>query len=40
MNALSSLLNAIPGLGLGDLITPPDKALPVGSLILTGYKKM
>ena len=32
VNALSSLLNAIPGLGLGDLITILlDNALPVGS---------
>lgn len=36
VNALSSLLNAIPGLGLGDLITILlDNALPVGSLIPT-----
>ena len=41
VNALSSLLNAIPGLGLGDLITILlDKALPVGSLIPTGYKNV
>ena len=40
-NALSSLLNAIPGLGLGDLITILlDNALPVGSLIPTGYKNV
>ena len=40
-NALSSLLNAIPGLGLGDLITILlDKALPVDSLIPTGYKNV
>lgn len=39
VNALSSLLNAIPGLGLGDLITILlDNALPVDSLIPTGYK--
>lgn len=38
VKALASLLNAIPGLGLGDLITILlDKALPVGSLIPTGY---
>lgn len=37
-NVLSSLLNAIPGLGLGDVITVLlDNALPVGSLIPTGY---
>ena len=36
--ALASLLNAIPGLGLGDLITILlDNALPIGSLIPTGY---
>lgn len=36
---LSSLLNVIPGLGLGDLITILlDNALPVGDLIPTGYK--
>ena len=41
VNALSSLLNAIPGLGLGDLITILlDNALPVGSLIPTGYKNV
>ena len=41
VNALSSLLNAIPGLGLGDLITILlDKALPVDSLIPTGYKNV
>ena len=41
MNALSSLLNAIPGLGLGDLITILlDNALSVGSLIPTGYKNV
>ena len=39
VNALSSLLNAIPG--LGDLITILlDNALPVGSLIPTGYKNV
>ena len=38
VDALSSLLNAIPGLGLGDLITILlDNALPVGNLIPTGY---
>ena len=38
---LSSLLNAIPGLGLGDLITILLKnALPVGNLIPTGYKNV
>ncbi len=38
VNALASLLNAIPGLGLGDLITILlDNGLPVGSLIPTGY---
>ena len=38
VDALASLLNAIPGLGLGDLITILlNKALPVGSLIPTGY---
>lgn len=38
-SALSSLLNIIPGLGLGDLITVLlDNALPVGQLIPTGYK--
>lgn len=36
--ALSSLLNIIPGLGLGDLVTVLlDNALPVGDLIPTGY---
>lgn len=41
VNALSSLLNAIPGLGLGDLITILlNNALPVGSLIPTGYKNV
>lgn len=41
MDALSSLLNAIPGLGLGDLITILlDNALPIGSLIPTGYKNV
>ena len=41
VNALSSLLNAIPGLGLGDLITILlENALPVGSLIPTGYKNV
>ena len=41
VNALSSLLNAIPGLGLGDLITILlDNALPVDSLIPTGYKNV
>lgn len=41
VNALSSLLNAIPGLGLGDLITILlDNALPVGNLIPTGYKNV
>lgn len=41
VDALSSLLNAIPGLGLGDLITILlDNALPVGSLIPTGYKNV
>lgn len=41
VKALSSLLNAIPGLGLGDLITILlDNALPVGSLIPTGYKNV
>lgn len=35
---LSSLLNVIPGLGLGDLITILlENALPLGSLIPTGY---
>ena len=38
VDALSSLLNAIPGLGLGDLITILLKnALPVRNLIPTGY---
>jgi LPXTG-motif cell wall-anchored protein len=38
VDALSSLLNAIPGLGLGDLITILLKnALPLDSLIPTGY---
>lgn len=41
VNALSSLLNVIPGLGLGDLITILlDNALPVGNLIPTGYKNV
>ena len=41
VNALSSLLNAIPGLGLGDLITILlDNALPVGNLIPIGYKNV
>ena len=41
VDALSSLLNAIPGLGLGDLITILlDNALPVDSLIPTGYKNV
>lgn len=41
VNALSSLLNAIPGLGLGDLITILlNNALPVGSLIPTRYKNV
>ncbi len=41
VNALSSLLNAIPGLGLGDLITILLKnALPVSKLIPTGYKNV
>ena len=41
VDALSSLLNAIPGLGLGDLITILLKnALPVGDLIPTGYKNV
>ena len=41
VDALSSLLNVIPGLGLGDLITILlDNALPVGSLIPTGYKNV
>ncbi|RHS79220.1 Cna B-type domain-containing protein [Firmicutes bacterium AM43-11BH] len=41
VDALSSLLNAIPGLGLGDLITILlKKALPVSNLIPTGYKNV
>ena len=37
-NVLASLLNAIPGLGLGDLITVLlGNALPVGNLVPTGY---
>lgn len=41
VEALSSLLNVIPGLGLGDLITILLKnALPVGDLIPTGYKNV
>lgn len=41
VDILSSLLNAIPGLGLGDLITILlEKALPVGNLIPTGYKNV
>lgn len=41
VDALSSLLNAIPGLGLGDLITILlKKALPVSKLIPTGYKNV
>ena len=37
-DGLSSLLNVIPGLGLGDLITVLlDNALPLGNLIPTGY---
>ena len=41
VDILSSLLNAIPGLGLGDLITILLKnALPVGNLIPTGYKNV
>ena len=41
VDALSSLLNAIPGLGLGDLITILlKKALPVSDLIPTGYKNV
>lgn len=41
VDALSSLLNAIPGLGLGDLITILlENALPVGNLIPTGYKNV
>lgn len=41
VDALSSLLNVIPGLGLGDLITILlNNALPVGSLIPTGYKNV
>lgn len=38
VNALATLLNVIPGLGLGDLINVLlDNALPVGDLIPTGY---
>lgn len=41
VKALSALLNVIPGLGLGDLITILlENALPVGSLIPTGYKNV
>ena len=41
VDILSSLLNAIPGLGLGDLITILlENALPVGNLIPTGYKNV
>ena len=41
VKALSALLNVIPGLGLGDLITILlDNALPVGNLIPTGYKNV
>ena len=41
VDALSSLLNIIPGLGLGDLITILlKKALPVSELIPTGYKNV
>jgi len=41
VDVLSSLLNAIPGLGLGDLITILlENALPVGNLIPTGYKNV
>ena len=41
VDALSSLLNVIPGLGLGDLITILLKnALPVSKLIPTGYKNV
>lgn len=41
VKALSALLNVIPGLGLGDLITILlDNALPVDSLIPTGYKNV
>lgn len=41
VDALSSLLNVIPGLGLGDLITILlQNALPVGDLIPTGYKNV
>ena len=41
VDILSSLLNAIPGLGLGDLITILLKnALDVSSLIPTGYKNV
>lgn len=41
VDVLSSLLNAIPELGLGDLITILlENALPVGNLIPTGYKNV
>lgn len=41
VDALSSLLNVIPGLGLGDLITILlDNVLPVENLIPTGYKNV
>ena len=41
VKALSSLLNVIPGLGLGDLITILlQNGLDVGSLIPTGYKNV
>ena len=41
VDVLSSLLNAIPRLGLGDLITILlENALPVGNLIPTGYKNV
>lgn len=41
VKAISALLNVIPGLGLGDLITILlENALPVGSLIPTGYKNV
>ena len=41
VDILSSLLNAIPGLGLGDLITILlNNALDVSSLIPTGYKNV
>lgn len=41
VKALSALLNVIPGLGLGDLITILlENALPVESLIPTGYKNV